>query len=218
VVDSRADGWACEPVVAYLEVAEMSLDLWSAQHFQQKTWERVKNAKPDDFEPWEEARARYQAERIEPILDTYRMSDHNWFKEFNRRKGEVTHASDLIFKLQAINPHLQVQNQINFPDWGLYTENLGRIQYLSGFGKGWLTEFSWTTVDERNLPVDHKKGWRTILVELTSKGALTWDQVMSEFGDPLDGFNEERWFIATEHLRLGHDTIAQKNISNTFEI
>lgn len=195
----------------------MSLDLWSADYYEQKAWARVKNAHPGDFEPWEEARERYIAERIEPTLQTYRQSDHDWFKEFLRRKGEVIHASDLIFRLQQLNPRLMVQNQINFPDWGLYIENLGRIQYLSGFGKTWLTEFSWTTVDERDLPVDHQKGWRTILIELLSKGALTWYQVMNEFGDPSDGFNEERWFIATEHLRLGHDFIVQKNIANTFE-
>ena len=196
----------------------MERDLWSPKHFEQKAWERVQQAKPQDFEVWEEARARYQATKIEPILDTYRMSDHDWFRDFNRRKGEVVHASDLIFRIQKLNPHLQVQNQINFPDWGLYAENLGRIQYLSGFDKGWLTEFSWTTVDDRNLPVDHKKGWRTVLIELLSKGALTWEQVMAEFGDPSDGFNDERWHIATEHLRVGFDAIPQKNIANTFEL
>ncbi len=195
----------------------MPLDLWSADYYESKAWKRVHAAKSADFEPWEEARERYVAEKIEPTLQTYRMSDHNWFKNFLRRKGDVIHASDLIFRLQKLNPHLIVQNQINFPDWGLYIANLGRIQYLSGFGKHWLTEFSWTTVDERDLPVDHQKGWRTVLVELCSKGALTWDQVLMEFGDPLDGFNEERWFIATEHLRLGHDGIVQKNIANTFE-
>lgn len=192
-------------------------DLWSADYYNQKAWARVAAAKPCEFEPWDEARARYIAEKIEPTLQTYRMSDHDWFKSFLRRKGEAIHASDLIFRLQRLNPHLIVQNQINFPDWGLYSENLGRIQYLSGFGKSWLTEFSWTTVDDRDLPVDHQKGWRTVLVELCSKGAVSWDQIMSEFGDPVDGFNEERWYIATEHLRLGHDQIAQKNIANTLE-
>lgn len=193
------------------------IDLWSKEYYEAKAWARVAAAKPHDFEEWSEARERYIAERIEPTLQTYRMSDHNWFRDFNRRKGECIHASDLIFRLQNLNPHLIVQNQINFPDWGLYTENLGRIQYLSGFSKSWLTEFSWTTVDDRDLPVEHKKGWRTVLVEVCSKGAVTWDQIMAEFGDPQDGFNEERWHIATEHLRLGHDQISQKNIANTLE-
>lgn len=193
-------------------------NLWSPDFFAQKSWERMNKAKDIEFEPYAEARERYIAEKLEPLLDTYRMSDHSWFKDFNRRKGEVMHASDLIFKLQNLNPHLIVQNQINFPDWGLYIENLGKIQYLAGFGKGWLTEFSWTTVDDRNLPVDHKKGWRTVLVELCSKGALTWEQIMVEFGDPEDGFNDARWHIATEHLRLGFDQIAQRNIANTFEM
>lgn len=197
----------------------MPIDLFSSGYFAQKSWQRIKNAKPSDFEAWDEARERYIAEKIEPLLDTYRMSDHDWFRDFMRRKGEVIHASDLIFRLQQMNYHLTVQQQYNFEnDWGLYAANLGRIQYLSGFDKGWLTEFSWTTVDDRNLPVDHKKGWRTILVELLAKGAMTWEQVTAEFGEPQDGFNEERWHIATEHLREGHDMIVQNNIANTFEL
>ena len=41
------------------------IDLFSADHFNQKNWERVKNAKPADFEPWDEAKERYIAEKVE---------------------------------------------------------------------------------------------------------------------------------------------------------
>src|SRR6202795_566978 len=101
-------------------------DLWSKEFYEQKAWERVKNAKPQDFEEWSEAKLRYQAEKIEPMLATYRQSDHEWFRDFNRRKGEVMHHSDLIFRLQRLNPHIQVQQQYNFPDdWGLYSSAVG---------------------------------------------------------------------------------------------
>src|ERR1700676_1142950 len=108
----------------------MALDLWSAEHFNQKSWERVKNAKPADFEPWEEARERYIAEKVEPLLNIYRQSDHDWFKDWNRRRGDVIHSSDLIFRLQKLNPHIFVQQQVNFDDdWGLYSSALGRVQF-----------------------------------------------------------------------------------------
>jgi hypothetical protein len=191
------------------------LDLWSAEYYEQKARQRIKNAKPCDFEPWEEARERYIAERIEPTLQTYRQSDHDWFKDFSRRKGEVMHSSDLIQRLQLLNPHIMVQSQTNFPDdWGLYSSALGRVQFLTGLPKGWLTEFSYALVDDRDLPIEERRGWRTVLVYCLLKDAITWEQVLAEFGEPQDGFNEQRWCETTSEYRYGGDQIAQRNIAN----
>lgn len=196
----------------------MALDLWSADYFNQKSWARVHAAKPTDFEPWDEARERYIAEKIEPMLQTYRQSDHDWFKDFSRRRGECMHASDLIFRLQKLNPHIAVQSQTNFPDdWGLYLSAFGRIQFLTGMPKGWLTEFSYSLVDERDLPLEEKRGWRTVLVYCLLKGAITWDQVLAEFGEPQDGFNDTRWQETVLDIRLGGDQIFQKNVGNIVE-
>jgi hypothetical protein len=193
----------------------MSHDLWSQEYYDQKVWERIKRARPDDFLPYDEAKEKYIAERIEPTLATYRQSDHDWFSDFNRRKGEVTHHSDLIYRLQQLNPHIFVQQQVNFDsDWGLYTSALGRVQFLTGLPKGWLTEFSYAIVDERDLPLEEKRGWRTVLVYCLMKGAITWEQVLAEFGEPQDGFNEQRWAETTAEFRHGGDQIAQRNISN----
>lgn len=196
----------------------MTPDLWSPDYFAQKTWKRVQEMKPDDWLPWEEARERYIATRIEPLLTTYRQSDHEWFKNFLRRKGEVMHSSDLIQRLQQLNPHILVQQQYNFPeDWGLYTSALGRIQFLTGLPKGWLTEFSYALVDDRDLPLEERRGWRTVLVYCLMKGAITWDQVLAEFGEPIDGFNEQRWCEATAEFQRGGDQLAQRNIANALE-
>jgi hypothetical protein len=111
----------------------MPRDLWSQEYYNQKSWERAQRLAPADFLPYDEAKEKYIFEKIEPTLQTYRQSDHDWFRDFNRRKGEVMHSSDLIFKLQTLNPHIFVQNQINFPsDWGLYSSAMGRVQFLTG--------------------------------------------------------------------------------------
>lgn len=194
------------------------LDLWSADYYNQKMHDRVKDAKPNDFEPWEEARERYIEKKIEPMLQVYRQGDHEWFKNWTRRKGEMLHSSDLIFQLQNLNPHIAVQSQVNFPDdWGLYSSAVGRIQFLTGLPKGWLTEFSYCLVDERNLPLEERRGWRTVLVYCLLKGAITWNQVLSEFGEPLDGFNDARWQDVTKDIRLGGDQVIQRNLCNLIE-
>ena len=196
----------------------MAQDLWSPEHFQQKSWERVKNAKPADFEVWSEARERYIETKIEPTLSLYRQSDHESFKDFSRRKGVVIHSSDLIFRLQRLNPHIFVQQSYNFEnDWGLYLSALGRIQFLTGMPKGWLTEFSYALVDDRDLPTEERRGWRTCIIYCLMKGAITWKQVLAEFGEPQDGFNEERWMSITADFRHGGDQVFHRNIANIVE-
>jgi hypothetical protein len=193
-------------------------DLFSPDYFNKKLAKIMADAKYQPFEPWSEAKERYIRTKLEPMHDLYRESDHDWFKSFHRRKGDVMHHSDLILKIQKLNPHVFVQQQINFPDdWGLYTEALGRIQFLTGVPKGWLTEFSYSVVDDRNLPTEEKRGWRTVVIYCLMKGALSWAQVMQEFGDPTDGFNDARWQDVTHAFRHGGDAIAQLNICNAVD-
>lgn len=193
-------------------------DLWSPEYFANKNWERVKNATPQDFLPWEEAREKYIDQKIKPMLQRYKESDHDWFRDFSRRRGECIHVSDLIFRLQKLNPHIFVQEQINFPDdWGLYSSAVGKIQFLTGLPKGWLTEFSWSLVDDRDLPLHEKRGWRTVLIYCLLKGAITWEQILSEFGEPQDGFNEARWCETVADIRYGGEQVFQRNIGNLIE-
>ena len=193
----------------------MPLDFFSPEYFQKKAWERMNKAKDVEFEDWREAKERYITERIEPLLTTYRQSDHDWFKDFSRRRGECIHSSDLIFRLQQLNPHIFVQQQINFPDdWGLYTSAHGRIQFLTGVPKGFLTEFSYAIVDDRNLPTEERRGWRTVIIYCLLKGAITWEQVLAEFGEPNDGWNEQRWCETLADFRHGGEQTVQRNIAN----
>lgn len=193
-------------------------DLFSSDYFDHKFQRLVSASKPENFEPWEEARERYIQERIEPEHQKYRQSDHDWFKDFHRRTGVPMHSSDLILRIQKLNPHVFIQAQINFPeDWGLYTESLGRVRLLTGFPKGWMTEFSYSLVDDRDLPICEKRGWRTVLIYCLMKGAITWEQVLKEFGEPTDGFNEERWMRVTAEFRHGGDAVVLKNIQNSME-
>lgn len=197
----------------------MALDLWSAEYWEQKAWNRANSLKHIQFDSYEEERERFIEKKIKPTLDLYRQSDHDWFKDFNRRRGIAMHSSDLIYKLQQLNPHIFVQQQINYPDdWGLYIAAIGKVQFLTGVPKGWLTEFSYALVDERDLPTEERRGWRTVLIYCLMKGAITWEQVEKEFGDPQDGFNEQRWMETTHDIRLGLEKVWHRNITNAVEV
>jgi hypothetical protein len=159
----------------------------------------------DDFLPINIAMAKYQAERIEPLLDTYRLDDHEQFKDFERRKGVVLHSSRFLHRLKEMEPKLIIWKQEMFDDWGLYLHVNGATVFISQVSKGWLTEFSYTEVDHRNLPSEPHWGWRTVLLRLMEKGVFTWEQVVKEFGHST-GANSDRWFLFTEPFRNHHST------------
>jgi hypothetical protein len=165
-----------------------------------------------------EALAKYAAEKIEPQLDRYRLWDHDSFKDFHRRKGQVIHSSRFIHRLRHLVPRLIVQRQVNFPDdWGLYIQRKTRLIYLSAISKGWLTEFSYALVDERDLPANPVWGWRHVLVRSMAKGALDWITVEREFGNSI-GANSERWQIYTEPFRNRHATgVVHRNLRDHFD-
>jgi hypothetical protein len=83
--------------------------------------------------------------------------------------------------------------------------------------KGWLTEFSYAMVDDRNLPTEERRGWRTVLIYCLMKGALSWKQVLTEFGEPEDAWNEERWMTITADFRLGGDEMVHRNLAALLE-
>jgi hypothetical protein len=156
----------------------------------------------NDFLPRTEALLRYQQEKIEPLHDTYRLSDHNDLKDLAKRAGQWMHSSELIFRVQKLNPCVYVHPQINYADqWGFYVSIQSRLQYVSGFQKGWLREFTAILVDDRNLmDGDELRGWRAVLLKLMEKGILRWEQVYREFGDS-EGVNAYRWRQYTRMFR-----------------
>jgi hypothetical protein len=181
-------------------------------------YDRMQESKGREFLPWDEAKEKYIAEKIKPILALYKEGDHESFKNWSQRKGQVMHSSDVIIRLQRLNPHILVQQSYNFEsDWGLYSSEFGRLQFLTGLPKNWLTEFSYSLVDDRDLPTEERRGWRTVLIYCLLKGALRWDKVVAEFGEPNDSWNEARWREVTVDFRFGGEQMVQRNVSNLLE-
>jgi hypothetical protein len=168
----------------------------------------------NDFLPRAEALLRYRQEKIEPLHDTYRLSDHEELKDLYKRAGQWMHSSELVFKVQNLNPCIYVQQQINYPDqWGFYVDVQSRLQYVSGFQKGWLREFTAILVDDRNLMLgDELRGWRAVLLKLLEKGILRWEQVHKTFGD-AEGANTHRWRNYTRIYREdGSNQVVNRNL------
>jgi hypothetical protein len=137
-------------------------------------------------------------------LDRYRWPDQEEMTDFARRCGERMHHSELIRRVNHLNPAIFVEQSINFPDCLSFyhvAPQTGVQTYLSYMDKGDMPEFSCMIVDEKDIPEKEIRGWRTILVRLLTLNALRWCDVKEEFGDPRLEINARRWYAETQPFR-----------------
>lgn len=140
-------------------------------------------------------------EETDKMLQVYRLDDHEELKNAEKRLGKPMSHTDLIRKVTRLNPAIWEEDSINDRNVvGFYTSRNGVKTYLVAFEKGHLPEFSFILVDAADLPVKEKRGWRTVLLRLLAKNALTWAQVLEVFGD-AHNLNSERWRKATQKYR-----------------
>jgi len=143
-------------------------------------------------------------EQTDKLLEQYRLSDHEQLKDAEARLGApLTHAM-LIQRVLKLNSNLWAEDSINDSSVvGLYRRDQeGNKEFLVAFDKGWMPEFSIIFTDAADLPVKEKRGWRTVLIRLLKKRALSWAQVKSVFGD-VHGTHERntRWRQETRPYR-----------------
>ncbi|HWF05576.1 MAG TPA: hypothetical protein VHA06_17960 [Candidatus Angelobacter sp.] len=151
----------------------------------------------------EESLARLQ-EKTKKDLQRYRWPDQAEMTDFARRVGQRMSHSDLIRRVKSLNPAIFVEQSINYPDClSLYHVDAisGKKTYLSYMDKGDMPEFSALMVDEKDIPEQEIRGWRTILVRLLSLHALQWRDVENEFDDPISDLNANRWYAETKPFR-----------------
>jgi hypothetical protein len=70
-------------------------------------------------------------------------------------------------------------------------------KYVSGFPLGELPEWGHVMLDTSNLPTREVRGWRTVLIGLIKNRAVSYRQVVKEFGEPTD-----------KRSRLWHEQLA----------
>jgi hypothetical protein len=74
------------------------------------------------------------------------------------------------------------------------------FKYVSGIPKEALPEFSMVTVDDRGIAKRELRSWRSVLISLIKAKALSYRQVVEEFGEAL-GSRSNRWNEQLQGLR-----------------
>lgn len=138
----------------------------------------------------EEGLAKIKEENLRQAAAN-KIADQDLLEDTKAALGMPMQPSDLILKLQKLNPSILIQKggvknavAVRFPKFDSET---GKVEqtYITGFYMDApLPEFSSVVVDRRGLPFRELRGWRSVVLALVNAGALTLKQVDLSFGKP----------------------------------
>ena len=78
----------------------------------------------------------------------------------------------------GVGPCIAIKTAKNGPD-GL------ELQYVTGFPKSVIPEYSWIETDEHDCPIKEHRGWRNVIRSLWKKGLTDGAKISEVFGDAL---------------------------------
>lgn len=137
----------------------------------------------------------YLKEDEDRRLANKRLPGQEERKESPARWGRAMHSSEFINRLRQIIPNLHVRDG-NIPgDISLYKVFGDSVDYVCYLTSGIMPEYEIVRVDEHNLPVGSKRGWRTVLLRLIKSGLVTEEQAIKCFGHPSNG-EAARFYLA----------------------
>lgn len=126
-------------------------------------------------------------------LAQHRLPQQDDWKECERRLGRgMTHAALFNYVRKYIHS-VVMETSFNDPAVaGFYSHDTRGKHYLVAFNTGFLPEWSIITTDRADLPIKERRGWRTVLLHLLKRRAITFSQV-SEIVRTHYGYTPADW-------------------------
>ena len=126
-------------------------------------------------------------------LAQHRLPQQDDWKECERRLGRgMTHVTLFNYVRKYIHS-VVMETSFNDPAVaGFYSHDTRGKRYLVAFNTGFLPEWSIITTDRADLPCKERRGWRTVLLHLLKRRAITFSQV-SEIVRTHYGYTPADW-------------------------
>lgn len=143
-------------------------------------------------------------EDTDKMIDGQRYEDQESFKNAEKQMGKLMHSSELVRRIQKLNPDLIVEDSKAVSGCaGFYLVRNGVKEWTNAsFRKGHIPEFSIISTDTADLPTKIQYGWRTVLVRLLKCNAISWQQLLDTFGDVhLSDVRAKHWHLNVKSYR-----------------
>lgn len=141
------------------------------------------------------------------LASAHKIPNQTLLENKDMAQGAEMHPADLIRRIVKLNGELIVEqggipNAVAVRKFALDEDGVLAKKYLTGFYVDRaLPEFSSVICDNNGLPIREIRGWRTVLLALMNAGALTYEQVKTEFGEP-HGQRNSLWMEQTRDKRV----------------
>lgn len=140
-------------------------------------------------------------------LEHQRMPDQHKRADYKNRRGRVLHCNEFISRLRQVVPSLETGLIVRdgYMGVGLYLVKKDQTLDFVGGLHIHSPEFEILRLNKRRLIRGTIRGWRTILIRLFIKGAITEAQHDEAFGLPSAGgadLYQKEMYLA-RHARLG---------------
>jgi hypothetical protein len=137
------------------------------------------------------------------IAKEYQWLTPEEYADEDARTGRVMHSSEFITNLRKCGLHCWYRQHPHKDKATLMISiNGGPMQVGAWVQLGNAPELSLMNFDSYGAPLAEKRrGWRTVLLQLILKGALTEEQVNKVFGKPGDGKAFNRYKMTLQAWR-----------------
>jgi hypothetical protein len=155
------------------------------------------------------------------LASRYITEDQAELQNADRSTGACLSYAELLNRLQKICPKLIAKEgspgniALYYPrnsdelyealtDGGYSTDAFFIFnKYVGGMPKEELPEWGYVDIDTSLIATrEHLRGWRTILIGLLLAGAVSYAEVIKEFGDPATDPRNSVWMKKTLEWRL----------------
>lgn len=151
------------------------------------------------------------------LLNNRRLHRQAELSDANRSAGPRLSWQEVVFRLSKCNPSLlftdgsagnvAIYRPFNRQELAEREYDWTRPawwndhQYVGGFPKDWLPEYSHVRTNERNLPTREYRGWRSVLLSLLKANAITIECANRHFG-AATGQRSWSWNQQIQEMRV----------------
>lgn len=135
-------------------------------------------------------------------LKPYKLEDHDELKKAEVRFAHGMFHNEFISRVEKATGR-KIWAEDSYRDKsvvGFYTIKNGEKTYICSFEKGYMPEFSIIQVDDRDMPIKERRGWRTVLTRLLQTGSIKMYQINNAF-EIRDHLADERWRANTQNFK-----------------
>lgn len=130
----------------------------------------------------EEAIAKHKEETLAMRHEKHAIAEQDVLANKEMALGQPMAWTELVRRLKLLNPNLVIQDG-GYPNAiAVRIQNGNETEYVTGFMKEVLPEYSWVTLDQDGIAKHEKRGWRQVVFTILQRRLATYGDAVRIFG------------------------------------